>query len=60
LRLTIPPNCPESLTLLIKATWSQEIQTRPSCKDILASLENIQKEYEANKEMWNNLIEPPK
>jgi len=58
-RPTIPATCPESWKKLIQSAWHEHADQRPSCKDMLKILEEIQKDYEANKEEWESLRDSP-
>jgi len=53
LRPTIPPTCPENFKKLIADSWNQNPSLRPSCKQILERLEDLQKEYQENIEEWD-------
>ena len=57
-RPTIKDTCPESFATLIRQCWSHEDEERPTCKQILTSLEAIEKEYLANKETWEAARDP--
>lgn len=57
LRNTIHQHCPESLTNLIKRSWSGEEAERPDCQELLEILEKIKIEFEANGQEWEYLME---
>jgi len=60
LRPTFPPNTPPCWEELIKDCWAHEQDKRPGCKEIIAKLELMQKDYLANPLVWDSAIEPPK
>jgi serine/threonine protein kinase len=52
-RCTIPPSCPPSLKELIAQCWHEEPEQRPSSGDLIARLQQMQKEYRQNKSEWD-------
>jgi serine/threonine protein kinase len=59
LRPTIKAECPKPVADLITVCWSHEADERPDCKQVLAKLDEIEKEYHANKETWDSLVYIP-
>jgi hypothetical protein len=60
LRPTIPPCTPPIIAELVKSCWQSDPQLRPTCTQILQTLEEAKKEYEANPEKWNAVRTIPK
>jgi serine/threonine protein kinase len=60
LRPTIPPNTPDSFVNLMKVCWSKDAKERPDCKEVLAKLDAMEKEYLEKKADWDSRIDPPK
>lgn len=52
LRPTIPPSTPSKFTELIKQCWDKDASNRPSCKEILIVLEQLETEYIQNTSQW--------
>lgn len=52
-RCTIPPTTPAPLSKLIRACWDPEPSARPSSTDLVATLQNLQRDYRANQEEWD-------
>jgi len=60
LRPTIPPTTPPKFANLIKACWSPEVASRPSCTEIITALDELEEEYKNNTTEWKGFILPPK
>jgi len=52
LRPTIPESCPEGWKTLMKDCVDPSADKRPSCKEILVKLEELEKEWKANEAQW--------
>lgn len=56
LRPTLPETTPEPFSELIKLCWSHNEKNRPSCKEIIAKLDEFETDFGNNKEKWNSSI----
>lgn len=52
LRPTIPDCCPEGWKTLMKECVDPTADKRPSCKEILVKLEELEKDWKANEAQW--------
>jgi len=60
LRPTIPDICPEAFSNLIRVCWDHDTEKRPSCKDILVVLDQLETNFKENLDSWNATIDPKK
>ncbi|EGG19512.1 ankyrin repeat-containing protein [Cavenderia fasciculata] len=56
LRPTLPSSCPAGLVNLYKDCVHQEASHRPTCEDIISSLNILKKEYVAHRQSWDTLL----
>lgn len=52
LRPTIPPNCPPSMKSFLKAVWHNQASERPDAGQLIAFLEECQKNLEEQPQNW--------
>jgi len=58
LRPTIPDSTPDAFVDLIKACWAHESASRPSCKEVVVKLEELDKNLAAHADDWAKAIQP--
>jgi serine/threonine protein kinase len=51
-RPTISEKCPKLFADLIQDSWDQDPFKRPTCKQILQRLDEIQKDFSENRTQW--------
>jgi hypothetical protein len=56
-RLTQPPKCPENIYAIMLDCWNQDPQKRPSFKEILIRLKEIDREIPDDKEADVQLLQ---
>lgn len=54
LRPTIPESCPEGWKNLMKECVDPSSDKRPSCKEILVKLDELEKDWKANESQWES------
>eukprot|EP01094_Clydonella_sp_ATCC50884_P017540 TRINITY_DN306_c7_g1_i1.p1 TRINITY_DN306_c7_g1~~TRINITY_DN306_c7_g1_i1.p1 ORF type:complete len:836 (-),score=304.65 TRINITY_DN306_c7_g1_i1:349-2856(-) len=58
-RPTIPPGTPATYRKLIEQCWDEEPKNRPETSDLMMSVQELVKEYEADPAAWDAAIVPP-
>lgn len=52
IRPTIPETCPSIFRDLVISCWNHEADKRPTCKEVLVKLEEIEKDWKQHPDVW--------
>jgi len=55
-RPIIPDRCPAAMLDLINSTWAGEPEARPTCDELIRRIEQLEKIYEDQKEVWDSVV----